>query len=72
MSKKCRIPDKKIRELISSAEAQGWRVVYGNKHIKCYPPEVDRGLVVISTTPSDKRAYRNIKSDLERKGLVTV
>lgn len=72
MSKKRRIHNKEVRGLISSAEKQGWRVVYGNKHVKCYPPEVDRGLVVISITPSDSRAYKNIKADLESHGLVTV
>lgn len=71
MSKKRRIHNKEIRGLISSAEAQGWRIVRGTNHIKCYPPEVDRGIVVISVTPSDKRAYKNIKSDLESHGLKT-
>lgn len=62
---------KDLKELIKTAEEQGWKVERGNNgHYKWLSPT--GGMVITSSTPSDKRAFANIQSDLRRYGLVLV
>jgi predicted RNA binding protein YcfA (HicA-like mRNA interferase family) len=58
-----------IRDIIAKLEAQGWTVVRG-KHYKCYPPDKNLGMVVVSCTPSDPRAIKNAISYLRRHGAI--
>ena len=58
-----------IADLMRVALAQGWSVkaTRGN-HIRWQAPT---GAIVFSaSTPSDVRAYRNMASDLRKRGLV--
>jgi predicted RNA binding protein YcfA (HicA-like mRNA interferase family) len=62
------MPSKDLRQLISSATKQGWVVSRTNgSHLKWKPP---RGKFVISAySPSDPRAIKNIRKELERQGF---
>lgn len=60
---------KEVRKLISLAEEQGWRVeLKKGGHYRLYSPD-GKTIVTAGSTPSDRRAYQNIKSDLKRGGL---
>lgn len=59
--------DKDTKKLIKSLTAQGWRIEQG-KHIKAFPPDPTKPMVVISGTPSDARTLANLKAQLRRSG----
>lgn len=55
--------------LVAAAWAAGWWCKRGgNQHMKCYPPD-DGRMVPIPSTPSDRRTYRNKRSQLRRGGV---
>ena len=56
-----------LKALQAHAEAHGWRVEVGGRHLKWRGPKGQ--LVVSAITPSDHRALMNIKSDLRKRGL---
>jgi predicted RNA binding protein YcfA (HicA-like mRNA interferase family) len=59
-----------LKSLRKLAIKQGWRVeTTRGGHIKWYPVHGTE-FVVTSSTPSDYRAIRNIRSMLKRYGLV--
>jgi len=63
------MPSKDLRQLMAKAQKQGWIVqrTRGN-HLKWQPP---RGRFVISAfSPSDQRAIKNIKRELQKNGFV--
>lgn len=62
-------PDKDIAEALAACIRAGWRVRDGARHIKVYPPAGP--MLVISGTPSDHRAKRNILADLKRAARLT-
>jgi predicted RNA binding protein YcfA (HicA-like mRNA interferase family) len=65
------VKSKEIQELIKVAEDQGWRVERSNGgHFKWLAP--NGKMVITSATPSDKRAFANIQTDLRRYGLIIV
>jgi predicted RNA binding protein YcfA (HicA-like mRNA interferase family) len=71
ITRKTKMKSKEIQELIKLAETQGWRVEKSNGgHYKWMSPTGK--MVITSATPSDKRAFANIQSDLRRYGLVLV
>jgi hypothetical protein len=48
----------------------GWSITTcGNKHERWVSPDKDKGIVIVSATPSDRRAWGNAKQDLRRAGL---
>lgn len=59
-----------FEDLQRTAYSQGWRIEHGRKHLKWYPPDHARRVVITSLTPSDRRAVNNIQADLRRSGLV--
>lgn len=59
-----------INDLIDTVVEQGWRVEKGRKHVKVYPPDKSRPIVTIPSTPSDRRAVANVRSQLRRSGAV--
>ncbi len=62
--------DRKVRPLVKVAVKQGWRVEIGrNQHLRFCPPDKDRRPVVVSATPSDRRAMLNARANLRRQGL---
>lgn len=60
--------DKDTKKIIDKLLAQGWRIEQGAKHIKAYPPDRTKPMVVIPGTPSDRRSLANLKAQLRRSG----
>jgi ABC-type sulfate transport system permease component len=62
---------KELAKLMKLALRQGWRVELTRKcHIKFYVPNA--GIIVASSTPSDPRSIKNLRSQLRAGGLVDV
>lgn len=63
-------PSKEVNKIVKLAKKEGWRVEKTNSsHILFYPPDVDDGIVTMSSTPSSPRNFKNILSKLKAKGL---
>jgi hypothetical protein len=63
-------PNKEIKKLIDIALAQGWTVTYtGGCHLRWCPPS-GKQTVYSATTPTDRRALKNMKARLRRSGLL--
>lgn len=61
---------KQLRQLVSTAENQGWVVEMTSKgHWKFIPPKKDQPILFTSSTPSDFRAWMNFRKELQRHGL---
>jgi len=61
---------KDIQDVIRQLEAQGWVVTQAGKrncHWRCQAPD-GRGLVFMSSSPSDRRSLLNAKAQLRRLG----
>jgi len=61
--------DKDINQLVQSLQRSGWVYRIGKKHGRIELPGV--GKVTFACTPSDRRAYQNLASEvrlIERKG----
>ena len=56
--------DKELDKVIAQEVKSGARYVAGKKHTKLFL--AGGGLLVFSRTPSDRRAFRNVKADLSR------
>jgi hypothetical protein len=61
---------KELRSLLRAAELAGWTVTRstGTNHWRLADPS-GGPLLHVSATPSDGRALRNIRRDLERAGV---
>lgn len=60
---------KSVKQLIKQAECQGWIVSPTKKgHYKWLSPLGD--FFFSASTPSDGRAFQNIKRDLKQRGFV--
>jgi len=59
-----------LKRVLRALVEQGWRIEQSRGgHWKCYPPR-GRYLVVVSGTPSDRRAVRNAVATLRRHGFI--
>ena len=59
---------KEVRALIKKARKQGWSVEpSGSGHVLLRSPKGE--LVVVSSSCSDRRAWRNTRSELEKRGV---
>lgn len=56
--------DKELNKVIAKEVKSGARYVSGKKHAKLFL--AGGGLLVFSRTPSDRRAFRNVKAELSR------
>ena len=56
---------KDLRELARQLERQGWRREHHRGHVKLWPPDGGRPLV-LSVTPSRSKALLLAKADLRR------
>jgi len=56
--------DKELNKVIVEEVKSGARYVSGKKHAKLFLE--GGGLLVFSRTPSDRRAFRNLKAELSR------
>lgn len=63
------MPDKDVKRILREAERQGWRIEQGGKHIKAYPPDPSQSMVTIAQTASDKRAIKNVLSEMRKRGV---
>lgn len=60
---------KEILELIGKARTWGgWRVEVKDKGWMVYPPDKTKSGVMIHKTPSDWRAWKNVLSELRKRG----
>lgn len=59
--------DKDTKKLVKALRAQGWRVELHKGHYKAFAPG-GKGIVTISSTPSDRRDMKNTMSHLKRLG----
>lgn len=59
-----------INLLITKAwDAGWWCVKAGSGHIKCYPPDPEKPMVTLPSSPSDHRGIKNVRRYLRRSGL---
>lgn len=58
------LKDKELNKVIAEEVNSGARYVLGKKHAKLFL--AGGGLLVFSRTPSDRRAFRNVKAELSR------
>lgn len=58
---------KEMRELAERLAGMGWTVTH-NKHWRCVPPDKGAPVLFFATSPSDHRAYDNVKALLKRHG----
>jgi hypothetical protein len=56
--------DKELNKVIAEEVKSGARYVSGKKHAKLFL--ASGGLLVFSRTPSDRRAFQNVKAELSR------
>ncbi len=59
-----------VSEIIRELMRQGWRI-RKNKHWVVYPPlhlNSNRRCVVLASSPSDRRAMLNVRSELRKAG----
>lgn len=62
-------PAKEMRKLADALEAQGWKVTKTTKgHYRFVPPDPEKRIVHTGGSPSDHRAFKNLKADLRRQG----
>lgn len=60
---------KEIKKLIADARGwAGWRVVEAKAGWMLYPPDKSQSGVAVHKTPSDHRAWKNLRSELRRRG----
>lgn len=58
-----------MRQIFRDLASQGFRVEGAKKGWKIFPPNREGGVVVVHSTPSDRRALQNIMTDLRRAGF---
>ena len=61
---------KEIKRLIETAKSQGWVVTQARNNHYIWLSPCGQHRVVSSSTPSDRRALKNIEADLRRAGLI--
>ncbi|QFU00986.1 hypothetical protein FIU83_04995 [Halomonas sp. THAF5a] len=57
--------DKDINQLAVKLLRLGWTYAKG-RHYKLYPPN-GCGMVIVPTTPSDRRAFQNFRRDVRQR-----
>ena len=61
---------KSLKKLFKELESeQGARIETRRKGWMVYPPDTSRSAVMIHKTPSDRRAWANMLSELRRSGF---
>lgn len=64
-----RVSDKQLRELLAQATAHGCVVSERRRHSHFRIDTPGGGVVFCSATPSDRRAYHKIRSNLRQAGV---
>lgn len=57
-----------LRCLKRKLRRSGWRVVENRRHLRAYPPDGGRFVVIPSTPHGGHRTWQNILADLRRGG----
>jgi len=60
--------DKDTKKLVAKLTEQGWRIDESGRHPKAYPPDIAKPMVTLSSTPSDRRSFKNMVAELRRSG----
>lgn len=58
-----------LGKIIKAAERQGWRVERTKAGYLLYPPDRRLGPVAVHRTPSDRRAVRNFRAEMVKRGF---
>lgn len=60
-----------IKDLVNIAKEQGWTVYQSKRrgHWKFFSPDPNVPVIFTSSTPSDWRSAKNLRSELRRNGL---
>ena len=70
MSSHYRIRNKRVADLVLKAQASGWRVEHGSKHLRLFPPDPSVPIMTISTTEADSgRKWLNQRGEMRKRGL---
>lgn len=64
-------PDKELRKLFKALESRGAEIRETKKGWMVIPLDETKAIVTIHGTPSDRRAWNNMISELRRSGLLT-
>jgi hypothetical protein len=60
---------KEYREIaVDLVRNQGWRYRYGKGHPTLYPADKTQVPLIVPTTPSDNRSFKNFVADVRRRG----
>ena len=60
---------KELEAIFKDIEKQGWRIIKNNCHWRLYPPDVDKDILIVSSTPRPlDETIKKIKKDLEKRG----
>jgi len=69
-AKRPKVKNKQLDAMVEAAWSAGWWAEKGQGgHVKCYPPDRTKAMVVVANTPSDHRTVPNTRSFLRRSGL---
>ncbi|HEX4489664.1 MAG TPA: hypothetical protein VH914_00515 [Acidimicrobiia bacterium] len=61
--------DKDTKKLLRNLERQGWTIeATKSGHIRAIPPDTTKPIVIIASTPSDHRAWKNTIAQLRKSG----
>lgn len=61
--------DGKVRDLLSKATDQGFRIERDKKSFKIYPTDKAKEMIMVSSTPSDTNFYWELRRHLRRGGF---
>ena len=65
-----RIRNKRVADLVRKAQASGWRVEHGSKHLRLYPPDSSVPSMTLSTTENDSgHKFMNQRAEMRKRGL---
>lgn len=63
--------NKELKKLLRELKSCGWEIKETKKGYLLFPPDKKAGAVAIHKTPSDRRAWANMLSELRRHGFST-
>jgi hypothetical protein len=58
-----------LATVIAEATKQGWRVEQTKAGYMLYPPDRTLSPVAVHRTPSDRRAIRNFRAEMTKRGF---
>ena len=62
--------DGKVRDLLTAAQGQGFRIEHSSKSFKVFPADKKAAIITIAATPSDRNFFWELRRMLKRSGFV--